>query len=99
MGLGIPITNHFLVNDERSPLIVRITHLAWKILTAPNCYMSDSGIQNRLSFEGLEFGTCKFTWNGGKYIPHIGRYGGLIWKNFGFMEVDAQAVFPLSTVG
>ena len=54
----------FLVNDERSPLIVRITHLAWKILTAPSRYMSDSGIQNRLLFEGLEFGTCKFTGNG-----------------------------------
>ena len=54
----------FLVNDERSPLIVRITHLEWKILTAPSRYMSDSGIQNILLFEGLEFGTCKFTWNG-----------------------------------
>ena len=64
MGLGIPITNHFLMNDERSPLIVRITHLAWKILTTPSRHMSDSGIQNRLLFEGLEFGTCKFTWNG-----------------------------------
>ena len=30
-------------------------------------------------------------------IPHIGRYGGLIGNNFGFMEVDAHAVFPLST--
>ena len=26
------------------------------------------------------------------------RYGGLIWNNFGFMEVDAQAVFPLVQV-
>ena len=31
----------------------------------------------------------------GKYC--IGRYGGLIWNNFGFKEVDAQVVFPLST--
>ena len=30
----------------------------------PSWNMSDSGIQNRLLFEGLEFGTCKFTWNG-----------------------------------
>jgi hypothetical protein len=45
MGLGIPITSHFLVNDERSPLIARITHLAWKILIAPSLYMSDSGIK------------------------------------------------------
>ena len=27
----------------------------------------------------------------------VGRYGGLIWNNFGLMEVDAQAVFPLNT--
>ena len=31
-----------------------------------------------------------------RYRIYIGRYGGLIWNNFGFMEVDAQAVFPLS---
>ena len=30
-------------------------------------------------------------------IPLIGRYGGLIWHNFGFKELDAQAIFPLST--
>ena len=48
----------------------------------PSCNMSCSSIQNRISFEGLEFGTYKFTWNGRK-IPHIGRYGGLIWNNFG----------------
>ena len=29
-------------------------------------------------------------------IPHIGRYGGLILHNFGFKELDAQAVFLLS---
>ena len=57
MGLGILVTSHFLVNDERSPIIVRITHLAWKILLTPSRYMSDSGIQNRISFENSEFGT------------------------------------------
>ena len=30
-------------------------------------------------------------------IPHIGRYGGLIWNNFGFKVFDVQAEFPLST--
>ena len=30
----------------------------------PSWYMSYSSIQNRISFEGLEFGTYKFTWNG-----------------------------------
>ena len=46
--------------------------------------MSYSSIPNRISFEGLEFGTYKFTWND-RLIPHIGRYGGLIWTNFGFL--------------
>ena len=41
-------------------------------------------------------GTCKFAYNSME-IPHIGRYSGLIWNNFGFMEVDAQAVFLLCT--
>ena len=41
-------------------------------------------------------GTCKFTWND-SVIPHIGRYSGLIWNNFGFRYLDVQAVFPLST--
>ena len=67
MGLGIPVTSHFLVNDERSPLIVRITHLAWKILTAPIRYMSDSGIQNRLLFEGLELAHANLLGMAGKY--------------------------------
>jgi hypothetical protein len=48
----------------------------------------------------LEFffrdGTCKFTWNG-RAIPHIGRYGGLIWNNWGLRILDAQAVFLLIT--
>ena len=48
--------------------------------------MSYSSIQNRISFEGLEFGTYKFTWNG-RYMPRIGRYGGLIWNNFGVYGV------------
>ena len=29
----------------------------------PSWHMSYSSIQNRISFEGLEFGTYKFTWN------------------------------------
>ena len=40
-------------------------------------------------------GTYKFTWNDME-IPHIGRYGGLIWHNFGFKELDAQVVIILS---
>ena len=44
----------------------------------------------------IRVGTYKFTWNGME-IPHISRYGGLIWHNFGFKELDAQAVFSLST--
>ena len=34
MGQGIPVTSHFLVSEERSPLLLRITRLAWKIRTA-----------------------------------------------------------------
>ena len=75
---------------------MRITHLAWKIMTTPSRYMSDSGIQSRLLFEGLEFGTCKFTWND-RVILHIGRYGGHSWKKLGSRNLDAQAVFLLST--
>jgi hypothetical protein len=30
-------------------------------------------------------------------IQSIGRYSGLIWNNFGLRDLDAQAVFPLST--
>ena len=48
----------------------------------PSLYMSYSSIQNRISFEGLEVGTYKFTLNG-RQIPLIGRYGGLMWNNFG----------------
>ena len=58
--------------------------------------MSDSGIQNRLLFEGLEFGTCKFTWNG-RQTPHIRRYHGHSWKKLGSRNLDAQPVFPLGT--
>ena len=58
--------------------------------------MSDSGIQNRLLFEGLEFGTCKFIWND-KVILYIDRYGGQSWKKLGSRILDAQVVFPLST--
>ena len=44
----------------------------------------------------IRVGTRKFTWNG-MGIPHIGRYGGLIWHNLGLRILDAQVVFPLST--
>jgi len=38
-------------------------------------------------------GTCKFTWNG-RVIPHIGRYGGLIWNNFEFKDfVCTSSIF------
>jgi len=40
-------------------------------------------------------GTCKFTYDG-RVIPYIGRYGGLIWNNFGFKVFDVQAESPLS---
>jgi hypothetical protein len=58
--------------------------------------MSGTGTQNGKLFRKIRVGTCKFTWNSME-IPHIGRYGGLVWHNFRFKELDAQAVFPLST--
>ena len=38
----------------------------------------------------------QFTWSGGE-IPHIGRYGGHIWHNFGIWELDARVELILST--
>ena len=58
--------------------------------------MRGPGTQNICSFEFLEMAHANLLWNG-KVIPHIGRYGGLIWNNFGLRIVDAQTVFPLST--
>ena len=64
MELGISITSHFLVNDKRINTHRENNPPSMEDMTAPSRYMGDSGIQNRLLFEGLEFGTCKFTWNG-----------------------------------
>ena len=64
MVLGIPVTSHFLVSEERSPLLLRITRLTWKRQTT----LLDTGpiraYKTGYLFEGLEFGTYKFTWNG-----------------------------------
>ena len=67
MGLGIPVTNHFTrewwaesIHRENNPPSMEDTE-------NPSWYMSDSGIQNKLSFEGLEFGTCKLLGTAGKY--------------------------------
>ena len=53
---------------------------------SPSCNMSCSSIQNRISFEGLEFGTYKF------YLEQqvdtaYSKVGGLIWNNFGVYGV------------
>lgn len=37
-----------------------------------------------------------FVWSSGE-IPHVGRYGGQIWQNFGFWEFDARVELILST--
>ena len=58
--------------------------------------MNDPGTQKGYLFEVFRGVTCKFTYDG-RVIPHIGRYGGLIWNNFGFKVFDVQAEFPLST--
>ena len=97
LGLGIPITALFSCNDKWINTHLRITRLTWKIPTTSCHSISNqahkTGVYLRFLFRD---GTCKFTWNG-KVIPHIGRYGGLIWNNWGFRILDAQAEFPLST--
>ena len=85
MGLGIPVTglSHEWGAESTPP---ENNPPSMEDIGSPSCNMSCSSIQNRISFEGLEFGTYKFTWNG-REIPHIGRYGGLIWNNFGVYGV------------
>ena len=46
------------------------------------------------NFEGLKVTHEQFTWSGGE-IPHIGRYGGHLWKVFG-SGLDARVVIILS---
>jgi len=58
--------------------------------------MSGMGTQNGKIILKIRVGTHKITWNVME-IPHIVRYGGLIWHNLGLKSLDAQAVFPLST--
>ena len=65
-------------------------------MATPCRFMSGTGTQNGKIILKIRVGTRKFTWNGME-IPHIGRYGGLIWHNLGLRSLDAQAVFPLST--
>ena len=45
--------------------------------------MDNPGTQKGYLFEVFRDGTCKFTYDV-RVIPHIGRYGGLIWNNLGF---------------
>ena len=72
----------YLVSEERSPLLLRITRLTWKIHTTLVDTWAIRAYKTWYLFEGLEFGTYKFTWNG-RQIPYIGRYSGLMWNNFG----------------
>ena len=51
IGLGIPNTSLSRALTSEQTLISRVTHLAWKILTAPCRSMSGTGTQNRCSFE------------------------------------------------
>ena len=50
--------------------MLRITYLAWKYISTQEKFI--------LKFRD---GTFKFAYNG-KIIPHIGRYSGLMWKNW-----------------
>ena len=58
--------------------------------------MSCLSIQNRISFEGLDLGHTNLLRTAGRYRIYEGivdSYG----ITLGFMEVDAQAIFSLST--
>ena len=46
----------------------------------------------------LKIAHKQFTWSRGE-IPHVGMYGGHIYKFFGFGELDAQAELILSIGG
>ena len=61
MGLGIPVTNHLSREwgAESTPLDNNPPNM--EDTDNPSWYMSYPSIQNRISFEGLEFGTYKFT--------------------------------------
>ena len=67
MGLGIPVTSHFLVNEERSPLLLGITHLTWKIQAALVETCAARAYKNKISFEGLEFAHTNLLGTAGRY--------------------------------
>ena len=81
LGLVIPITTLFSCDGEwintwpeNNPLSMEDTY---HLLS----FHEDQGTQKGYLLEVFRGGTCKFTWDG-SVIPHIGRYGGLIWNNF-----------------
>ena len=64
-------------------------------LLLPHELRTEAQIWNINNFDGLKVAHEKFTWSGGE-IPHIGRYGGHLWKVFG-SGLDARVVIILST--
>ena len=56
--------------------------------------MNDPGTQNDIYLKFLEVAHANLL---NMVIPYIGRYGGLIYNNFGFKVFDVQAEFPVST--
>ena len=95
LGLGIPITALFSCDGkwmntrpENNPLSMEDT----------NYFMSfheRSSHTKRIFIWSFRGGTCKFTWYG-RVILHIGRYGGLIWNNFGFRVFGVCLVWERS---
>ena len=66
-------------------------------LLLPHELRTEAQNRNINYFEGLKVAHEKFTWSGGE-IPHIGRYGGHLWKVFG-SGLDALVVVMLGDVG
>ena len=64
-------------------------------LLLPHELRTEAQIWSIDNCEVLKVAHEKFTWSGGE-IPHIGRYGGHLWKAFG-SGLDARVVIILST--
>ena len=62
-------------------LILRIRHLAWKNISHPLLFHEWYEHTKEKFILKIRDGTYKFAQNGTK-IPHIGRYGGLMWQNW-----------------
>ena len=89
------MTSHFLVSEERSPLLLRITRLTWKIQT--------SLVDTAARAYKIEFHLKVWSLAHTNLLGTAGRYRILVGMvdsygiTLGFKGLDAEAVFLLST--